>query len=227
MAWARQWPAGWPPPGVTAVVADLNEEQGKAVAAETGGVFVKTDVADENSVTAAVETAAAQGAPLRIVVNCAGIGWAARTVGRDGYPARSRGLPQGHRRQPDRHVQPDAHRRGGHGPDRARRRGQPARRGDQHLLGGRPGRPDRPGRLLGLQGRHHRDDRAGRPRPGRHRRPGEHHLPRHHRHPDLRVRAGRRGVQGQAGRAGGRSRSGWAPRPSSPTWCRRSSRTTT
>ncbi len=72
--------------GVTAVVADLNEEQGKAVAAETGGIFVKADVADENSVTAAVETAAAQGAPLRIVVNCAGIGWAARTVGRDGTP---------------------------------------------------------------------------------------------------------------------------------------------
>ncbi len=72
--------------GVTVVVADLNEEQGKAVAAETGGVFVKTDVADENSVTAAVETAAAQGAPLRIVVSCAGIGWAARTVGRDGTP---------------------------------------------------------------------------------------------------------------------------------------------
>jgi NAD(P)-dependent dehydrogenase (short-subunit alcohol dehydrogenase family) len=72
--------------GAVAVVADLNEEQGKAVAAETGGVFVKTDVADENSVTAAVDAAAAQGVPLRIVVNCAGIAWAARTVGRDSTP---------------------------------------------------------------------------------------------------------------------------------------------
>ena len=72
--------------GVVTVVADLNEEQGKAVAAETGGLFVKTDVADEGSVTAAVDAAAAQSAPLRIVVNCAGIGWAARTVGRDGTP---------------------------------------------------------------------------------------------------------------------------------------------
>jgi NAD(P)-dependent dehydrogenase (short-subunit alcohol dehydrogenase family) len=72
--------------GVVTVVADLNEEQGKAVAAETGGLFVKTDVADENSVTAAVDVAATQAAPLRIVVNCAGIGWAARTVGRDGTP---------------------------------------------------------------------------------------------------------------------------------------------
>jgi NAD(P)-dependent dehydrogenase (short-subunit alcohol dehydrogenase family) len=72
--------------GVTAVVADLNEDQGKAVAAETGGLFVKTDVVDENSVTEAVAAAASQAAPLRIVVNCAGIGWAARTVGRDGAP---------------------------------------------------------------------------------------------------------------------------------------------
>src|SRR5882757_3727574 len=72
--------------GVTPVVADLNEEHGKAVAAETGGLFVKTDVADEDSVTAAVEAAVATGAPLRTVVSCAGIGWAARTVGRDGTP---------------------------------------------------------------------------------------------------------------------------------------------
>jgi NAD(P)-dependent dehydrogenase (short-subunit alcohol dehydrogenase family) len=72
--------------GVKPVVADLSEEQGKAVAEATGGLFVKTDVADENSVTAAVQAATSQGVPLRIVVNCAGIGWAARTVGRDGAP---------------------------------------------------------------------------------------------------------------------------------------------
>jgi NAD(P)-dependent dehydrogenase (short-subunit alcohol dehydrogenase family) len=72
--------------GVKPVVADLSEEQGKAVAEATGGLFVKTDVADENSVTAAVQAATSQGVPLRIVVNCAGIGWAARTVGRDGTP---------------------------------------------------------------------------------------------------------------------------------------------
>jgi NAD(P)-dependent dehydrogenase (short-subunit alcohol dehydrogenase family) len=72
--------------GVKPVVADLNEEQGKAVAEATSGLFVKTDVADENSVTAAVQAATSVGVPLRIVVNCAGIGWAARTVGRDGAP---------------------------------------------------------------------------------------------------------------------------------------------
>src|ERR1051326_1460247 len=72
--------------GSTVVIADLNTERGEAVAAEVGGKFVRTDVADEASVTAAVEVAAGQGAPLRVVVNCAGIGWAERTVNRDGSP---------------------------------------------------------------------------------------------------------------------------------------------
>ncbi len=72
--------------GSTVLVADLNEERGKAVAAGTGGEFVKTDVADEASVAAAVAAAAGLGAPLRVVVNCAGIGWAERTVNRDGAP---------------------------------------------------------------------------------------------------------------------------------------------
>ena len=49
--------------GSTVVIADLNEERGKAVAAEIGGEFVKTDVSDEASVTAAVEAAAATGRP--------------------------------------------------------------------------------------------------------------------------------------------------------------------
>jgi NAD(P)-dependent dehydrogenase (short-subunit alcohol dehydrogenase family) len=72
--------------GATVVVADLNTGRGEAVAAETGGKFVQTDVADEASVTAAVEVAAGLGAPLRVIVNCAGIGWAERTVNRDGSP---------------------------------------------------------------------------------------------------------------------------------------------
>ncbi|HTZ26231.1 MAG TPA: SDR family NAD(P)-dependent oxidoreductase [Streptosporangiaceae bacterium] len=71
--------------GARVVVADLNEQQGKAVAEEIGGLFVRTDVSDEQSVQAAVDAAAA-GPPLRTVVSCAGIGWAARTVSRDGSP---------------------------------------------------------------------------------------------------------------------------------------------
>ncbi|HEY1322404.1 MAG TPA: SDR family NAD(P)-dependent oxidoreductase [Streptosporangiaceae bacterium] len=72
--------------GATVVIADLNEERGKAVASEVGGEFVKTDVSDEASVAAAVEVAASRPGPLRTVVNCAGIGWAERTVNRDGSP---------------------------------------------------------------------------------------------------------------------------------------------
>ena len=72
--------------GCRVVVADLNEEQGKAVAEAVGGEFVRTDVSDEQSVQAAVDAAAAAGPPLRVAVSCAGIGWAARTVGRDGSP---------------------------------------------------------------------------------------------------------------------------------------------
>jgi NAD(P)-dependent dehydrogenase (short-subunit alcohol dehydrogenase family) len=72
--------------GATVVVADLNTDGGKQVADEIGGVFARTDVADEASVEAAVEAAAGTGAPLRVAVSCAGIGWAARTVGRDGTP---------------------------------------------------------------------------------------------------------------------------------------------
>jgi len=72
--------------GCRVVVADLNEERGKAVADAIGGLFVGTDVSDEESVQAAVDAAESAGPPLRVVVNCAGIGFAARTVGRDGSP---------------------------------------------------------------------------------------------------------------------------------------------
>ncbi|MGN9846239.1 SDR family NAD(P)-dependent oxidoreductase [Nonomuraea sp. H19] len=72
--------------GATVVVADLNEERGKSVADEIGGVFAKTDVTDDEQVQAAVDAAVATGKPLRVVVNSAGIGWAERTVNRDGQP---------------------------------------------------------------------------------------------------------------------------------------------
>ena len=72
--------------GSTVVIADLNADRGEAVAAELGGKFVQTDVADEASVASAVDVAAALPAPLRVIVNCAGIGWAERTVNRDGSP---------------------------------------------------------------------------------------------------------------------------------------------
>ncbi len=71
--------------GAKPVIADLNEEKGKAVATELKGEFVKTDVSDTDQVQAAVDAALGLG-PLRALVNGAGIGHASRTVNREGKP---------------------------------------------------------------------------------------------------------------------------------------------
>jgi NAD(P)-dependent dehydrogenase (short-subunit alcohol dehydrogenase family) len=69
--------------GARVTVADLNEERGGALAAELGGGFVRADVTDEAEVQAAVGSVEG----LRLAVSCAGIGWAERTVTRDGPAA--------------------------------------------------------------------------------------------------------------------------------------------
>ena len=69
--------------GAKVVVADVNDEAGTALAEEIGGVFARVDVTDTAQIIAAVDTAVALG-PLRAVVNSAGVGWAQRTIGRDG-----------------------------------------------------------------------------------------------------------------------------------------------
>ena len=71
--------------GARPVICDLNEDKGKAIAEELSGTFVKTDVADEGQVQAAVEAAQVLG-PLRALVNAAGLGNANRTVNREGKP---------------------------------------------------------------------------------------------------------------------------------------------
>ncbi|WP_037570868.1 3-hydroxyacyl-CoA dehydrogenase [Phaeacidiphilus oryzae] len=71
------------------VLLDLPSSEGAQVAKELGerAVFAPGDVTSEEDVQRAVDLAA-EGAPLRITVNCAGIGSGpARTVGRQGpYP---------------------------------------------------------------------------------------------------------------------------------------------
>jgi NAD(P)-dependent dehydrogenase (short-subunit alcohol dehydrogenase family) len=69
--------------GAEITIADLNAEKGAALAEELGARFVECDVTNAEQVAAAVE-AAAEIAPLRACVNSAGIGWAQRTIGRDG-----------------------------------------------------------------------------------------------------------------------------------------------
>ncbi len=68
--------------GAKVAILDLQREKGEAVAAELGGVFAECDVADEAKTQAAIATAKEALGPPRILINCAGIGPAAKTVSR-------------------------------------------------------------------------------------------------------------------------------------------------
>jgi NAD(P)-dependent dehydrogenase (short-subunit alcohol dehydrogenase family) len=72
--------------GAHVVIADLNDERGRALSDELGerASFMRTDVTDANAVQAAVGAAAGQAVPLRIAVACAGIGGAGRVLGSKG-----------------------------------------------------------------------------------------------------------------------------------------------
>ncbi|MFF1732147.1 SDR family NAD(P)-dependent oxidoreductase [Streptomyces sp. NPDC058247] len=75
--------------GTAVVIADLDDDRGKALAADLCGkvTYVRTDVLDEQSVRGAI-AAAQEMAPLGITVNAHGGGaGASRVVGRDGEPA--------------------------------------------------------------------------------------------------------------------------------------------
>src|SRR3954465_5550480 len=78
--------------GLGAATVKALEERGAKVAvadlkppAEGGDApFFETDVQDEEKVKATVEAAVAALSELRFCVNCAGVGWAERTIGREG-----------------------------------------------------------------------------------------------------------------------------------------------
>ncbi len=71
--------------GMRVVVADLasQEQRAQELVSLSNGAFVATDVTSTEQVVAAVERATDLG-PLKALVNCAGIGWATRTIGKDG-----------------------------------------------------------------------------------------------------------------------------------------------
>ncbi|MEU6008361.1 3-hydroxyacyl-CoA dehydrogenase [Streptomyces sp. NPDC047453] len=71
--------------GAKVVIVDLPSSPGKEVAAELGDgvVFAPADVTSEQDITAALDAAEELGT-LRVAVNCAGIGNAIRTVGKQG-----------------------------------------------------------------------------------------------------------------------------------------------
>lgn len=72
--------------GAHITIVDLPSSPGADIAAELGGVFVPADVTSVDEVHAAVAAAQAA-APLRIVVNCAGIAPPAKVLDRQGNPA--------------------------------------------------------------------------------------------------------------------------------------------
>jgi NAD(P)-dependent dehydrogenase (short-subunit alcohol dehydrogenase family) len=79
-ACARTLAAG----GAKVAVLDVNQKAAAEVAIDINGIAIACDVADSASAEAAVQKAAADHGPARILINCAGIGPAKRIVGRDG-----------------------------------------------------------------------------------------------------------------------------------------------
>ena len=72
--------------GAKVAVFDLNEVEGAKQASAIGGLFVKTNVADEASIIAALDTAEKAHGVARVLVNCAGIVAAGKTVGKENKP---------------------------------------------------------------------------------------------------------------------------------------------
>jgi|TARA_B100001094_G_scaffold68309_1_gene64583 NAD(P)-dependent dehydrogenase (short-subunit alcohol dehydrogenase family) len=72
--------------GAKVMLLDLNEDNAKAAAEKLGSnaSYVIANVTDENSVQEAVDKTIEDLGSLDIAVNCAGIGSASKTVGRDG-----------------------------------------------------------------------------------------------------------------------------------------------
>ena len=70
--------------GAKVTLLDRDAARGAMVAAEIGGHFAETDVADETSVQAAIDLAVDRMGGISAAVNCAGIALGIKTVGRDG-----------------------------------------------------------------------------------------------------------------------------------------------
>lgn len=72
--------------GAHVAIFDLNEAVGQSHADNIGASFHKVDVCDEENVAAALEAAAARHGIARVLVNCAGVAPAIKTLGRDNRP---------------------------------------------------------------------------------------------------------------------------------------------
>ncbi|QGP80384.1 SDR family NAD(P)-dependent oxidoreductase [Sphingobium sp. CAP-1] len=72
--------------GARVAIFDLNEEAGRATAEALGVVHFAVNVADDASVAAGLDAAAAAHGVARILVNCAGVAPAVKTVGKENAP---------------------------------------------------------------------------------------------------------------------------------------------
>lgn len=70
--------------GARVAIFDLNEERGRQIAEELGGIFVRCDVSSAESAEAAFAAAREVHGPCGIAVNCAGIAPAGKIVGKEG-----------------------------------------------------------------------------------------------------------------------------------------------
>jgi NAD(P)-dependent dehydrogenase (short-subunit alcohol dehydrogenase family) len=70
--------------GANVVIVDLNESVGAAWAQKIGARFVKADVSDEAQIQGAIDEAKSAFGALHVLVNCAGVGMALRTIGKEG-----------------------------------------------------------------------------------------------------------------------------------------------
>ena len=68
--------------GMKIAIFDLNQKQGEVHAKALGGQYFSVDVSDPVSVASALDTVVADMGIPRVLVNCAGIGPAAKTVSR-------------------------------------------------------------------------------------------------------------------------------------------------
>ncbi len=73
--------------GARAVIVDRDDKRGPALEKELGerARFVKADVTSADEVQRAIDAANELGG-LRVAVSCAGVGWAARTLNKEGQP---------------------------------------------------------------------------------------------------------------------------------------------
>ena len=69
--------------GAKVALFDRDRDRGTSVAAEIGGTFCEVDVTSDEKVAAAFERAREAHGQERVLVNCAGVATAAKTVGRD------------------------------------------------------------------------------------------------------------------------------------------------